>query len=52
MHVNEAQFLGRPLSSVIKVWDVIVRVTAVTLVGVVGDAQVVKSREEDKDSDN
>lgn len=45
-------WLRAPLSSVIKVWDVIVGVTAVTFGSIVGDAQVVKSREENKDSDD
>lgn len=39
-----------PRNSVIKVWDVVVGVSTVTLRGVVGNAQVVESWEEDQDS--
>lgn len=42
----------RPRRSVIKVRDVIVGITAVTLGGVIGDAQVVKPRKKDQDSNN
>lgn len=42
----------RPRRSVIKVRDVIVGITAVTLGGVIGDAQVVKTRKKDQDSNN
>ncbi len=41
-----------PCRSVVKVRDVIVGVTAVTLGGVIGDAQVVKPRKKDQDSNN
>lgn len=34
--------------SVTKIWDVVVGVTPVTLGGVVGDSQMVKSRKENK----
>lgn len=38
-----------PCYSIIKVWDVIVGVSSVALRGIVGNAQMVESREEDKD---
>lgn len=36
------------LQSVTKIWDVIIGVTSVSLGGIVGDSQVVKSRKENK----
>lgn len=34
--------------SVAKIWDVVIRVTPVTLGGIVGDSQMIKSRKENK----
>lgn len=47
-----SRLTARPCRSVIKVRDVIVGITAVTLGGVIGDAQVVKARKKDQDSYN
>lgn len=47
-----SRLTARPCRSVIKVRDVIVGVTAITLGGVIGDAQVVKPRKKDQDSNN
>lgn len=50
--VQISRLTAHPCCSVIKVRDVIVGVTAVTLGGVIGDAQVVKPRKKDQDSNN
>lgn len=43
---------GSGSGSVIKIWNIVVGITAVTLGGIVGDPQVIKAREKNEHADD